>query len=87
MRALTAVGFISPTELALTSGAVALRSFNGDFAALAYPRDVARDRRRDHLLAVCVYLPPVGKRAVDRVEYEWLQDFCDVLDRGGGERD
>jgi hypothetical protein len=28
----------------------------------ANPRDVARDRRRDHLLAVCVDLPPVGKR-------------------------
>src|ERR1700751_657860 len=61
--------------------------FNADFAGLADPRDVARDRRRDHLLAVCVYLPPAGKRTVDRVECEWLQDLRHALNFGGGERD
>src|SRR5438445_6141281 len=46
----------------------------GTKLCLADPRDVTRDRRRDDLLAVCVYLPAAGKRAVDRVEREWLQD-------------
>src|SRR5262245_1905703 len=50
-------------------------------------RDVARDRRRDHLLAVCVYLPPARKRAVDGMECEWLQDLRHALNLGGGEWD
>src|SRR5262245_26361894 len=35
---------------------------------LADARDVALNRGRDHLLAVCVNLPAARKRAVDRVE-------------------
>src|SRR5438552_10260123 len=59
----------------------------GTKLCLADPRDVTRHRRRDDLLAVCVYLPAAGKRAVDRVECEWLQDLRHAPNGGGGERD
>src|SRR5262245_2371945 len=54
---------------------------------LADPRDVALDRRCDHLLAVCVYLPPARERAVDCVECERFQDLRHALNLSGGERD
>src|SRR6266436_4197443 len=55
--------------------------------SLSHSRDVARDRRCENLPAVCVYLPPARKCAVDRVECEWLQDLRHSLNLGGGERD
>src|SRR5207302_4290809 len=55
--------------------------------SLSHSRDVARDRRCENLPAVCVYLPPARKCAVDRVECEWLQDLRHAPNRGGGERD
>src|SRR5947199_373548 len=54
---------------------------------LADPRDVARDRLRDDLFAVGIYLSPARKRAVHRVECKWLQDLRHALNLGGGERD
>src|SRR5262245_48120444 len=53
---------------------------------LTDPRDIARNRCRDHLLAVLVYLAPARERAVDRVECELLQDLRHALNLGGGER-
>src|SRR5215475_10809463 len=70
--------------LALPNG---LRSSHWYLLCLADPRYVARDRLCDHLLAICVYLPPARKRPEDRVEREWLQNICHALNLGGGERD
>src|SRR3954471_17799765 len=49
---------------------------------LADPRDVARDRRGHHLLPVCIYLAPVRKGTVDRVECEWLKYVRHALNLG-----
>jgi hypothetical protein len=53
---------------------------------LADVRNIALDRRGDHLLAVCVYLPTARECAIDRVECEWLQDLRHAHNRGRGER-
>ena len=47
----------------------------------------AGDRGSDHLFAVCVYLSPAGKRAIDRVECEGFQNLRHPPNLGGGEGD